>query len=246
MRAWHTLFLIALALANLGAYLFLFPAIGHGMRYQAMLLVFVLPMIALGLLELGRALALRVGDGGTGGGSRQAQHRRDSVALGFTFALALASLVEWSNITNDGIQHINGTHVRMGKWLADHLPADAKAASFDIGGIGYYSNRRIYDLGGLVDHEFTPYLFSGKTAEYLRKEGVEWLVLPYTPAQPGTGEAASCTGFAVLLNLCDGNGFTTHEVVAYSTPYALWQNGYQATGHAWQGQILYKIDWHRP
>ncbi|SIT36538.1 conserved membrane hypothetical protein [Paraburkholderia piptadeniae] len=243
-RAWRTLFLIALSLANFGAYFFLFPTIGHGMRYQAMLLVFVLPMIALGLLELGRALARRGGKRGAAGWSQQARRRYDSLALCFTFALALASLVEWSNIADDGIQHINGTHVRMGEWLADHLPADAKVASFDIGGIGFYSHRRIYDLGGLVDSEFTPYLFAGKTAEYLRKEGIEWLVLPYPPARPGTGEAASCAGFEILLNLCDGNGFTKREVVAYYTPDGIWEKAYQATGHAWQGQILYEIDWH--
>lgn len=244
MRAWHTLFLIALSLANLGAYFFLFPTIGHGMRYQAMLLVFALPMVAIGLLELGRALARRREKKGAAAWSQQAQHRYDSLALGFTFALALASLVEWSNITDEGIQHINGTEVRMGKWLAERLPAGAKVASFDIGGIGFYSNRRIYDLGGLVDREFTPYLFAGKTAEYLRKEGIEWLVLPYEPARPGTDEAASCTGFERLLNLCDGSGIVRHEAVAYYTPDGIWQKAYLATGHAWQGQILYRIDAH--
>ncbi|MEX3935087.1 hypothetical protein AB4Y32_25410 [Paraburkholderia phymatum] len=34
------------------------------------------------------------------------------------------------------------------------------------------------------------------------------------------------------------------EVVAYCTPDGIREKAYQATGHAWQGQILYKIDWH--
>jgi arabinofuranosyltransferase len=38
----------------------------------------------------------------------------------------------------------------MGKWLDKNSPADALVASPDIGAVGWYSHRRILDLGGLV------------------------------------------------------------------------------------------------
>ena len=41
----------------------------------------------------------------------------------------------------------------MGRWLEKNTPADALVASPDIGAIGYYSHRRILDLGGLVSPE---------------------------------------------------------------------------------------------
>ncbi|MCX5754340.1 MAG: hypothetical protein NTW97_12005 [Candidatus Krumholzibacteria bacterium] len=41
----------------------------------------------------------------------------------------------------------------MGRWLEKNTPADAVVASPDIGVIGYYSHRRVLDLGGLVTPE---------------------------------------------------------------------------------------------
>jgi hypothetical protein len=41
----------------------------------------------------------------------------------------------------------------MGRWLDKNAPADALVAAPDIGAIGYYSHRRILDLGGLVSPE---------------------------------------------------------------------------------------------
>ncbi len=41
----------------------------------------------------------------------------------------------------------------MGRWLEKNAPADALVAAPDIGAIGYYSHRRILDLGGLVTPE---------------------------------------------------------------------------------------------
>jgi hypothetical protein len=41
----------------------------------------------------------------------------------------------------------------MGRWLDRNSPADALVAAPDIGVIGYYSHRRILDLGGLVSPE---------------------------------------------------------------------------------------------
>jgi len=40
--------------------------------------------------------------------------------------------------------------VPLGRWLGAHAPADAQVATPDIGAIGYFSGRRVLDLGGLV------------------------------------------------------------------------------------------------
>ncbi|SAK56585.1 hypothetical protein AWB79_02323 [Caballeronia hypogeia] len=236
VRAYHTLFLIVLAVTYLGVYFFLFPAIGTGMRYQAMVLLFVFPLMAFGLLEIGRTISVRKK------WPAGSEKHYSFLAILALFALASGTLREWSTITDEGIQHINGTHVRMGKWLDANVPNDQVVAAFDIGGIGFYSGKKIADLGGLVDPAFIPYLFAGRTADYLKEKGIHWVVMPTNAPEPGSA-SDECRDFVQLLNLCDRRGFTKTEVKAFYSPHDLWEDGWNATGHAFEGQTLYKIDW---
>lgn len=41
----------------------------------------------------------------------------------------------------------------LGRWAADHLPADASIASREVGAIGFFSGKRMVDLGGTISHE---------------------------------------------------------------------------------------------
>ena len=50
---------------------------------------------------------------------------------------------------------------RWGRWFHDHTPKDAVIATPDIGAIGYYSERRVVDLAGLVTPEMVPFLARG-------------------------------------------------------------------------------------
>ncbi|HKE01201.1 MAG TPA: hypothetical protein VKE69_09340 [Planctomycetota bacterium] len=56
--------------------------------------------------------------------------------------------------------------VRVGRWLDEHAPADARIAVNDAGGIGYYSHRRILDLVGLVSHGWSEVFHSRPAATY--------------------------------------------------------------------------------
>lgn len=141
-RAWHTLFLTLLAVSNFLIYCVMLPTTGHAMRYQAMTLVFIFPLMALGCMELVHRVSERAGT------LSRVSGKVDTGVVVLMFALALYSLFDWMHITDEGIQHINGTHVRMGKWLAANVPAGTPVAVFDIGGIGYFSNVKIVDLGG--------------------------------------------------------------------------------------------------
>src|SRR5215831_2201945 len=49
-------------------------------------------------------------------------------------------------------------HVKTGRWLAQHTPANAVIAAHDVGAIAFYSNRRIVDMAGLVTPEVVPHL----------------------------------------------------------------------------------------
>lgn len=48
--------------------------------------------------------------------------------------------------------------IPFGRWLAAHAPPEASVATPDIGAIGYFSQRRVIDLGGLVTPRMVPLL----------------------------------------------------------------------------------------
>lgn len=55
--------------------------------------------------------------------------------------------------------------VRWGKWFHDNTPEGTAIAAPDIGAIGYFSQRRVVDLAGLVTPEMVPYLTRGTQEE---------------------------------------------------------------------------------
>lgn len=48
--------------------------------------------------------------------------------------------------------------VEPSKWIANNTPADSRIAAHDIGALGYFGNRYVIDLAGLVNKEVVPIL----------------------------------------------------------------------------------------
>jgi hypothetical protein len=83
---------------------------------------------------------------------------RGRAALAAFAALAVAQSVLVYEIaivppTRAFSEALETTLADMGRWLDRNAPADALVAAPDIGAVGYYSHRRILDLGGLVTPE---------------------------------------------------------------------------------------------
>ena len=62
------------------------------------------------------------------------------------------------------------------RWLHDHLPPEARIGSWNAGVIGYYSDRQVINLDGLInDWDFLAHLESRDLAGYLEKEDIRYL-----------------------------------------------------------------------
>jgi len=48
--------------------------------------------------------------------------------------------------------------IPIGQWFAEETPSETVIAARDIGALGYYSERKVVDLGGLVTPEVHPWL----------------------------------------------------------------------------------------
>jgi hypothetical protein len=72
---------------------------------------------------------------------------------------------------------IEGEMVAVAHWLAENTPEDAVIASHDIGAIGYFAERPLLDLAGLITPEIIP-LLADETAvsEYVLTSNADYLV----------------------------------------------------------------------
>ncbi|MAT98088.1 MAG: hypothetical protein CL608_13160 [Anaerolineaceae bacterium] len=80
---------------------------------------------------------------------------------------------------------VEGEMVTVAGWLAIHTPPDALIASHDIGAIGYFAERPLLDLAGLVSPEVIPLLNDEVAmANYILDSEAQYLVTapgwPYT------------------------------------------------------------------
>jgi hypothetical protein len=64
------------------------------------------------------------------------------------------------------------------QWINVNTPQDAIIATHDIGIIGYYTERQIVDLAGLITPEIVPIMNDPqKMAEYVRERHVSHLIV---------------------------------------------------------------------
>ncbi len=86
------------------------------------------------------------------------------------------------------IAYTRDSLIDMALWLKDNTPEDCLIAVHDIGAVGYFSNRRILDLVGLVNPEVTryymdirrkkfPHISQRRVIDYLRIKQPDYLVM---------------------------------------------------------------------
>ncbi len=67
--------------------------------------------------------------------------------------------------------------VRVAKWVADNTETDALIAAHDIGALGYFAQRPLLDLAGLVSPDVIPFIRDEqRLAEYIDQHGAAYLV----------------------------------------------------------------------
>lgn len=72
---------------------------------------------------------------------------------------------------------INGEMVQTALWLNENTPADALIAAHDIGAIGYFAQRPLLDLAGLVTPEIIPFIRDeARVLEFVIEQKAEYVV----------------------------------------------------------------------
>jgi hypothetical protein len=134
--------LIAWPLVLLLAYAGRLPVLYHNGRY---LMPGLPPLLALGAAG---AIPLLI----------QQRRTLSHVAVGLLAVAAVFSLVRGAQIYGDNVNFINACQVDTARWLSAHTAPGSLVATHDIGAIGYFSQRPVLDIAGLVDPQVTSYL----------------------------------------------------------------------------------------
>jgi hypothetical protein len=225
LLAWTTL--------HLSVYFCLLPTFGHAGRYQPLIPPVFLMFVAAGALGAGR-LALRPWPRlGTVWPSRIG-----SALLVAWFAVGPGSaLLVWQRGHADSVRHVNQTEVQMGIYLR-RLPPRARIASFDIGGIGYFSGRRLVELGGLTNDDLVAALWAGNVSAYLERKKVDYLVMP---VGFGGAQAEEAWNLEYRLGLTASPELVLTPLRTLESPPMLWRRGVRTTLHCAPRQVLYRV-----
>jgi hypothetical protein len=139
------------------------PTLYHHGRYLMPALPALLSVAAAGaaplLVNRGRAL-LRVVGGLTLLGS------------------SLFSVGRGAQIYGSNVRYIDDFQVSTARWLRVHTPAGALVATHDVGAIGYFSDRPVLDMAGLIDPQVVPFVSNQDALEsYLARRHAAYVVM---------------------------------------------------------------------
>jgi hypothetical protein len=125
------------------------------------------------------------------------------------------------------------------EWIAENLPEDAVLASWDAGVIGYFADRRVVNLDGVVNSfEWRDAMAQGTeaTAEFLHDRGVGYIV---NHGAPVNGEDPDLRRRADLL-FGDGAGARLELVMRWDFTYS-GRAGGEGGGDRPFAVFLYKV-----
>ncbi len=72
---------------------------------------------------------------------------------------------------------IDSEMVNTSEWISANTPENAVIAAHDIGALGYFGNRKILDLAGLISPDVSPFIRDEKQlAAYLNQNGADYLM----------------------------------------------------------------------
>jgi len=106
---------------------------------------------------------------------------KSQINFGFTSALVsllLVFLYLGGRAYSQDVAIIQTEMVSTARWINNNLEKDAIIAAHDIGALGFYANRQIIDLAGLVNPEVIPFIRDElKLNEYLKEKNIDYLVV---------------------------------------------------------------------
>ncbi|MBN1977761.1 MAG: hypothetical protein JW918_10195 [Anaerolineae bacterium] len=98
------------------------------------------------------------------------------LCIGFVVTLPFSLPADINPLLAHPADWFTKTQYNAAAWLKGNTPVDARIGAFQSGILGYYSDRQVVNLDGVVNYAAIPYNVSGDTAIYLANEDVDYFV----------------------------------------------------------------------
>jgi len=94
-----------------------------------------------------------------------------------TLVLLLAFWVRGARVYADDTAFIEGEMVAVAHWLNTNTEPDALIAVHDIGAVGYFAQRPLLDLAGLITPEVVPFIADeGRLLAFMAERGTDYVI----------------------------------------------------------------------
>ncbi|HSS96612.1 MAG TPA: hypothetical protein VLK33_06275, partial [Terriglobales bacterium] len=165
-RDWAIILCVLWILGFLALFASRLPVIYQHGRYAMPTIPIYLLISAIGLADLFQTILAKT------------WRRRLSVGwLGGLAMLSIGVLFLGANAYSNDLDFINTQMIATAKWVAENTSPDSLVAAHDIGALGYFSNRKIVDLAGLVSPQVIPFIRDETgLSNYLDHAGADYLV----------------------------------------------------------------------
>ena len=155
-------------------------------NYYAAMVPFLMIVVGLGLVEMKERFDH----------CRAGYWRQGWLPAALLVPLLLAQSIPVLNRVETNPDARYHTYRAAGEWLAGNTAQEASVGMVEIGMVGYFSDRRIVDVCGLVDPAVGPHLASGDVTWPLRHYSPDYILL-HEPAWPSLeGPTATADWFA--------------------------------------------------
>jgi hypothetical protein len=156
-------------------------------------------------------------------------HRRilpPAMLLAAMLLVGSAAVENWRMAWKSSVEHINTVHRRAASWFADNTPPGSSVAAFDIGALGFFSDRTIIDLGGLLDGDVLPFM-RGRIDEYILASNADYvaMIFPY--------EGLDAAGFLPAALGYGSGALHTRQRMVFCYPPSLYDRHITITGNAY-------------
>lgn len=111
---------------------------------------------------------------------QQERPERWVITRGWMAVLVIIGVIFWgygARVYGTDVAVIETEMVRIAKWVDENTRADDVIAAHDIGALGYFTQRELVDIAGLVSPDVIPFVRDeGRLAKYLDSQSVDYLI----------------------------------------------------------------------